>query len=716
MFSETVQGGLALKDKTCTGCYACQNICPVDAIKMNLDNHGFCVSVINTSKCTSCGKCAKICPQLNPVFDNDPSPKCYAVKAEGSILETSSSGGAFSLLSDAVMSQGGYVCGPVYDSDMNVVFKMTNNRNELKNMQGSKYAFSELRNIYKDIKEKLDSNKLVMFTGCPCQVAGVKNFIGKNDNLITVDLICGGLPSKGIFQQYLKEISGNKKIVDIQFRSKNHPFGTAVMKFKDGSEEVRNQDLYFLSFLTDLIKSDACANCTFADTPRQGDISIGDLWKANEIITDTDVSRGMSCVMVNNDIGKAFFDKSMGNAAYCVEIPLPFLKQNNRLQHIRPPHLARQRLFFMMERKHSLVKSMVYALSWKFDVGITGFWRANNYGGILTYYALYKLVMDLGLEPLMIEARYNMGPETTPSSPDIMKSRYPYYHVSRYHNDLADEAELNNRVSKFIVGSDQVWNRNLISQMALECYTFDFADPSKKMVSIAPSFGSDHLAGGTKEERETFVKLLQRFSNISVRETSGVELCNSYGMDATRILDPVLLCDKKHYMDMISLSPAQFPEKYVFYYTANVMDTKIERLMRNNGYEVIKVDRNLDRARTKIPETPVMNIGTVENWVKCLHDSSFVVSDSFYATALAILFRKPFISLYGDMTSDSGLDCLTTLTEILGLNDRLFKNTGDVRAEDVKNPIDYERVHASLSDERERSLRWICDALSDKPA
>ena len=711
MSSKTVQDGLALEGQTCIGCCACYNICPAHAIKMDLNEEGFSVCCIDSSVCMSCGKCAEICPQINPGFDNDHAPQCYAVKANDPVIGEGPFGGVLSLLCGKIVSQGGFLCGPVFDPDMNVTFKLTTDPSELRRIKDTRYAPNDMGSIHKEIKEKVESNKPVMFIGNPCQIAGVKNFVGKKDNLISIDLLCEGLPSKGVYRRYLKEISEERKIMDIQFHPAAQPFGTTLIKFGDGSEKIQPDDLYYSAFLNDLIKYDACTECIYADVPRQGDISIGDLWEANGLFNGIELPQNAGCVMLNSDAGKALFNDSVKNVAQCVDIPLPLLTQDRRLQQTRPQHLARQRLFFMLSRGHPMMKSIEYSLAWRFDVGITGFWRAHNYGGVLTYYALYKFILNLGLEPLMIEARYRVEPGTVPSSPKILKVKYPYYHVSRYHNSLEDETELNNRVSKFVVGSDQVWNRNLLSQMAIECYAFDFVDPSKKIISVSSSFGSNHLVGGTAEERERFVKLLQRFDHVSVRENSGVKLCNSYGMDAIRILDPVLLCEKEHYMEMIASSHARFPNNYIFYYTGNIADLSIEKIAEKIGCGTIKIDRYLDRSTSDLSETPTTNIGTAENWVKCIHDSSFVVSDSFHATALAILFRKPFVLFYGDMNLDSGLDRFITLMETFGLNDRLFKNAEDIRSEDLLKPIDYDKVHSILRVEQDRSMKWIRKVL-----
>ena len=708
MSPETMCDGLALKKKTCTGCHACYNICPTNAIEMKLDKWGLLVSSVNVSTCVYCGKCADVCPQINPMFKNTPAPSCYAIKADDAVLEECSSGGVFPLLCDYVLSQGGYVCGPIYDSDMNVVFKITNDRAILKKMQGSKYVFSEMGNIYKEIKEKLDANKLVLFTGCPCQVAGVKNFIGKNDKLITADLLCAGLPSKSVFQRYLKDVSDEKKIVDVQFRSKKYPYGTTVMKFDDGTERVQRHDLYFLGFLSDLYKSDACAECTFANTPRQGDLSIGDLWKADLILDDTDLSRGMSCVLVNNDIGRELFNKIYKNAPYCKKISLKFLRRYNRLHNARPSNMARARFFSMLDRGQPLLKSISYSVKWKYDVGITGFWRVRNFGGVLTYYALYKLVLDLGLEPLMIEARYNS--KGLPSSPALLGAKYPGYYLARYRNTVDEQYELNEHASKFIVGSDQVWNRDLLNQSTVECYMLDFVDDPMKRISIASSFGTGSLKG-TEEEQQKFIELLKKFDSVSVRENSGVKLCDKLGIKATRILDPVLLCDEKHYMDLIDSSDAVLPTNYAFYYLGNVSSPNIETVAQKMGYGIIKIRRR-PKKDDVVPETPVTDIGTVENWLKCIYNSSFVVSDSYHATVFAILFKKPFVLIHGKIKSDDNeADKFTTLLNMFGLRDRLFKSANEVSIEDLMKPIDYDKVHSILEREREISMEWVRKAL-----
>jgi len=709
MSSKTVHEGLRLEDQTCVGCCSCCNICPVNAIKMDLDEQGFSVFSIDRFICISCGECAEVCPQINPVFDNDHEPQCYSVKSNDPALGEYLFGGALSLLCNSIVSKGGFVCGPIFDLDMNVVFKITDNISELKGMQETRYAPNDMGNVHKMIREKLNLNRPVMFIGRPCQVAGIRNFVGKNKNLITVDLLCEGLPSKGLYRQYLKEISDGKEIKNMQFHLPGHPIESTLIKFKDGSEKIQPKDPYVNAFLNDLIKYDTCAECIYADTPRTGDISIGDLRKTDA--NDAELPQNIGCVILNNSIGKTLFDRSIKNAADCTDIPLPLLMQDKRLQQTRPHPPAQKRLFFMLSRKQSLLKSIEYALEQKYDVGITGFWRVQNYGGVLTYYALYKLILDLGLEPLMLEARYKVEEGAVPSSSPLLGTKYPFYHISRYYTNLNDEKELNNRVSRFVVGSDQVWNKSLIRQTTLECYALDFVTDPNKRVSIASSFGVDRLEG-TENEQKRFIDLLKKFNSVSVRENGGVELCKKYGIDAVRLLDPVMLCDNKHYMDMIASSEAQLPTNYAFYYLGNIMSTKLEVIAEKMGYGVIKIRRKLEDSNV-IPNTPITQIGTVENWVKCIYNSSFVVSDSYHATVFAILFRKPFVLFYGNMSGGPRTDRFATLLDTFGLNDRMYKSIEEISFENIMKPIDYDRVHKILEQERKRSMDWLREALLD---
>lgn len=698
--------------KECAGCAACQSICVKNCISMVENKEGFPVAVIDKSACIDCGACERVCPQISPVFDNDKEPECYAVKAPSEVLEKSSSGGALSLISDAVFRDvPGFICGAVYDSEFNVVFDMVDSKEGVTPFHGSKYVFSDLTNIYPKIKEKLSAGSRVLFVGCSCQVAAIKNVFKNDENLITVDLLCGGFASKMVFKKYvasLEETYG-KKVADVKFRAFGVPYGSLYVVFEDGSTETILNDLYMRAFVKGLIKNKSCAQCQFG-LPRQGDLTIGDLWNADKIISDTDLKNGISSVLVNNERGKEIFEIAQSSAEYVTPVPLSFLKRFNKTSSSKTkPHLGRSRLFDMLERGVHIQKALDYCLGWKFDVGITGFWRVHNFGGELTYYALYNLMLDLGQEPIFIEARHDF--KGAPPDPKLLKGVYPFYAKARWYPTMEEENEINLRVTNFVVGSDQVWNRRFVSQSSIECYALDFVADWRNKVAIAASFGTDRYEGN-EEETERFGKLIRRFNHISVRESQAKDIIEEFGKEAYVILDPVMLCDTKHFDELISNNEHVFPGKYVFNY---VMHPEIfegmDRFYSKLGYGPVTILNYLLDPRNE--DLLAINTHSVSDWVKCIKNSSFVLTDSFHATVFSILFRKPFVVLHGNLDKTGGLTRLETLLNKFGLEDRLFKTVDEALATDVmEREIDYEPIHKALNELKEKDIQWLRMALN----
>ena len=197
-----------LQKEKCSGCSACYPICPTNAITMEYDEEGFLYPIVNYEKCTNCGLCSKVCPELNFEFDNKKTPKCYAMQATDEIRMKSSSGGMFTILADYIFERDGFVCGVAFNKNENwkVEHIIIDKKEDLDKLRGSKYVQSDKKDIFKQIKELLNKDKYVLFSGCPCEVAGLKNYLRKNyDKLILVDLLCGSVESPKIYEKYLKE-------------------------------------------------------------------------------------------------------------------------------------------------------------------------------------------------------------------------------------------------------------------------------------------------------------------------------------------------------------------------------------------------------------------------------------------------------------------------------------------------------------------------------
>ncbi len=707
----------ALKDsdKGCVGCSSCMNVCPKKAISIITSERGFLRPVVDPILCIDCSKCVRGCPALNDntAKGNMKQPRSYAFVAEDRVLSKSSSGGVFYVLADWMIRKGGYVCGTVYDDDMNVVYRLTDDRKVISKMHGSKYVVSDMGTVYKDIKRVLKDGRMVLFFGIPCHTSALKRFIGESENLYTVDLICSGLPSKTVFKQYLKEESEGKKVADVLFRRKGLPYGTMVIRFDDGSSKVNYGDEFVAGFNKSLYKSDCCAKCDFAAAPRQADLTIGDLWESEKMFHDFDSKKGVSVAMVNNAKGRLLQSVLSKHAAFMKEVPYDFVKRFNRLNPTREKHLAQDRFYHMVERGHSVKKSIKYCLRWKYDVGITGLWRAPNFGGDLTYYALFHVIEDLGLEPAMIEARSETGGKV-PMSPKRLMNRYHMYSIIPWAHNKDEQMEVNHRVYTLLVGSDQVWNCSLFPEQpdTVLSYALDFAVSWRNTVAYASSFGKSEYTPSTDTEKAQ-VEAIRKIRHVSVREKSGVEICKNLGIEAAHVLDPMMLCGMDHYQNLLKEATLTVPQRYGLCFVRHVGDHLDPNRLGNSlnlpFLNVAGPDIDLNTART---DYPLIGVETVENWVKTVYHSEYVLTDSFHAAALSIVFGKQFIIVYGAMSEGSGLDRFRSLLGLFELEDRMYPTTWDALSDRAyEKKIDFEKVHKRLEELRATSLSWLKDAL-----
>ncbi|MDD4089251.1 MAG: Coenzyme F420 hydrogenase/dehydrogenase, beta subunit C-terminal domain, partial [Tissierellia bacterium] len=249
---------LALGKSCCTGCAVCVNVCPNNCIFMKYDDEGFLYPEIDIKKCTECGLCESLCPAINnSVSDNLKEPKVYAAwSLDDEVRTSSSSGGIFTELAHKVLDNGGFVSGARYKTNNLVEHCLINSREQLHELRQSKYVQSEIGLIYKDIKRLLEEDKTVMFTGTPCQIAGLIQYLNKKyDNLLLCDIVCHGVNSPMVYSKYFNEIEEEykSKIKKINFRDKRNGwknFGTCVV-FENGKEYFCSQktELFYRGFI-----------------------------------------------------------------------------------------------------------------------------------------------------------------------------------------------------------------------------------------------------------------------------------------------------------------------------------------------------------------------------------------------------------------------------------------------------------------------------------
>ena len=302
----------------CTGCMGCVDACPSQCISKITDINGFACTNIDSSKCVNCGKCAVVCPVVNSK-KNAFEQCCFAAYAKDKkVHNRGSSGGIFEVLASWALENNYYVSGAGFD-ELKVKHLIVDNRNDLKVLLKSKYIQSDTLGIYEKIKQLLLQGEKVLFSGTPCQVSALKNYVSDKylSNLILVDIVCHGVPSQKVFDMYIKDLENEKegKISKFSFRVKDnvykHSNGYHYTLTRDGKEKVVNgvysQSSFYNAFKHYLIFRNSCYECKYATPDRVSDITLGDFWGIEKLDFDGDNDTGVSMVIINSSVGKELF-------------------------------------------------------------------------------------------------------------------------------------------------------------------------------------------------------------------------------------------------------------------------------------------------------------------------------------------------------------------------------------------------------------------------
>lgn len=296
---------LIKKKEECCGCGVCAAICPVGAIRMVQDHEGFFYPCIDHAACIECGLCVDGCVLKNRQTEEHAN-SYFGVQAKNNkIRYSSSSGGFFSILAEYVLSRQGIVYGAGYDSEMNVLHKGVQEIYQMEQIKRTKYVQSNMEGIYHKIQKHLENGRLVLFCGTPCQTHALKSFLQKSyEKLITVDLICYGVPSPGIWKKYVNYIERKHggKMTDFSFRDKRNGDNGHICSYKiDGKEYVGSlyNDKYCMLYFMNLILRPSCHKCIFCSVERDSDFTIGDFWGIENVRQDMDDGMGTSVVITH---------------------------------------------------------------------------------------------------------------------------------------------------------------------------------------------------------------------------------------------------------------------------------------------------------------------------------------------------------------------------------------------------------------------------------
>ena len=300
----------------CCGCTACKNICPVNAIEMKEDKEGFLYPIVNEEKCIKCELCKKVCPVLNIKNETKEQHAYIFQNANDDVRRQSTSGGAFSAIAEKIIDKNGIVYGVIFDKDFNVIHKGIENKEELYKFRNSKYVQSNLNNVFKEVKENLEKDRWVCFSGTSCQIEGLKNFLRKQyEKLLLVDVVCRAVPSPLIWKKYLKlKKQENGDVSKIYFRDKLYGYKYSNFSVYDSQNNLRyhngvESDPYLRAFFSNICDRPSCYNCKFKKLNRESDITLWDCFNVEKYNPKLDDDKGTTRILTNTVKGKRFVEE-----------------------------------------------------------------------------------------------------------------------------------------------------------------------------------------------------------------------------------------------------------------------------------------------------------------------------------------------------------------------------------------------------------------------
>lgn len=701
----------------CVACGACENICPTNAIVMKYDENGFMYPCIG-EECTHCGKCKSVCQVIKPIeLYNEPD--AYAVwNKNEEIRKKSSSGGFFSIIAQYVINKGGIVFGAVYANDFKSVYiSEAKTMTEVALMRGSKYVFSETRNSFQLVKKYLDEGKYVLYTGNPCEVAGLIGYLGKPyERLITCDFVCHGANSVKAYRSWLKEFTGNQKIKTLDFRDKSvYKWSTTATAYLENGEEIRQDHencFWYKGFLEGVTIRENCSECPYAKSERVADFTMADAWQIGRINKAYNDQWGTSLVLVNSKKAKSIYETIGYEMALCEKISLAEIrKYNGYLNHPQLAHPSRK-FFFSHLDKDGYHKSLWYGRGLRWDVGIVGWWFASNYGSALTYYVLGKSIEQMGKSVIFIPVPQLNNHNWDVDTQIVEKFMAKHFRIAkkRQYDNLK---EVNQFCDSFLLGSDQMWTE---STTKLVGYSFflDFVDKEKKKIACATSFGASKFNSDLKM-RYTARDYLKQFDAISVRENSGVEICrDKFGINAEQIIDPIFWEGEKVFDEIIIKNDCNdLPERYLLCYMLDPECEKrdlVQYVAKKNQLKILTVFglKEYEGAKNNWNIGAIVEKPTIEEFLLLIKNCEFLLTDSHHGTCLGIIFHKNYFAIGNEKR---GIDRFTTVAKKLGTTDRILSLPTNYDVIDQISEIDYKEVDARLNQEVMRAKEWLINAF-----
>ncbi len=736
------------ENKICTACGACANICPKNAIQMKEDKQGFLYPSIDEEKCINCNLCEKVCQNIDTISKNFPSKTLALQSKDYTLSQKSSSGGMFAQIAKYVLSKNGIVFGCTMEKtqdNFEIKHIYIDNEKDLYKLQGSKYVQSDIKNTYKESKQFLEQNRLVLYSGTPCQIAGLKSFLQKEySNLICIDLSCEGVPSQKLFNDYIKFLEKEKffpEIIDFKFRNKQK-FGWSTQGFtilcKDKKNKLKEKTIfqltssYFNLFINGGIHRESCYNCQFTGLNRLSDVTIADCWGIefeypNLLKNSLTKNRGISLVLINTQKGEEILEKIKENLVI-ENIDITKLKKYNgplrypiklndtsrkylsvyeKFGYKEMDKLFKKNLgwkyFYYKIKEHTpkfvknIIKLFMHQPTAKSDCLLMTWFAGINYGSILTAYALKESIKKLGF------------------STKYINNGIPISYAKEFNKKYAEKTDLclvnkdfenlNKLSNTFIVGADNQLDFSCVNERMYQ-NLLDFADSSSKKMIISGSFG----AWNFEEEPEVMQNLellFKRFDFISTREDIPKQkLKEKFNIDAEWFMDPVFFLEKQDYEKLIENTKTNDYQNsimsYVLYPNEETQKTT-KYLQEKYNLKVNQFFGNQLALSSKMNDKH-----SVENWLKSIRDSKFIVTDSFHCVSFAIIFNRPVICLKNscDTTRFSSIFKKLNIPIPIYSGYQNFLDKFDSRPN-----IDYDVINQNLNVQRKQILTKIKEEL-----
>lgn len=305
-----------MEKQFCCGCTACVHSCPVHCISMQEDQEGFLYPTVDEARCIHCNKCREVCPIARPLIPHGTTSTYVGYAKDQYTRRDSSSGGVFSLIAEWIFNRNGVVFGAAFDENLTVRHVCAETPTELCLLRGSKYVQSNLGNTFAEVKKHLAEGRWVLFSGTACQIAGLKKHLEKDyDHLLTIDLLCHGVPSPKVWKLYLEDQTQKNKsgVTAVWFRDKRIGWKqySVTLQFENGNicSRLFSDDSFMNMFLGNIDLRPSCHDCQFKTFPRVSDLTIGDCWGVENVMPEMDDDKGTSVILVHTDKGQAVLNE-----------------------------------------------------------------------------------------------------------------------------------------------------------------------------------------------------------------------------------------------------------------------------------------------------------------------------------------------------------------------------------------------------------------------